>query len=433
MNVYFETLGCPKNFNDSQFCAGILEKNGYRVVEDLSKAQIIVVNTCGFINDAKVESINAILEMAKQKKILIVSGCLSQRYGSQLFDDMPEIDIFIGVNDYHRLPELIKEFQSRGRLMVVDGSVKNMDPSLRKIPHGAYSETIKIAEGCDHHCTYCIIPKIRGPFQSRQPEEIMEEAQRLVKKGIRELILIAQDTTGYGWDLYEKSMLAELLKTLCTIEDLKWIRLMYCYEDRITPELIQVMADNKKICPYIDLPIQHCCDGVLQRMARRSTKESITKTINTLRDEVKNIHIRTTLITGFPGETQEDHEELLAFVQEMEFDRLGVFTYSKEEDTPAARMEDTVSQEVKEQRKEEIMLTQMNISLKKNREKIGHVLEVLVEGKDGENTYYGRTAYDAPEIDNQVIFTATKDHKEGDFVPVKIIDGYDYDLIGEAK
>ncbi|MEG0661922.1 MAG: 30S ribosomal protein S12 methylthiotransferase RimO, partial [Anaerovoracaceae bacterium] len=397
MKIFIETLGCPKNFNDSEVAAGILEAAGHEITKVIEEADGIMVNTCGFINDAKTESINTIFDMARWGKLLMVSGCLTQRYGEELYEEMPEVDIFLGVNDYERLPEILSEHRKGEREKFLSLYEKETGDLVRKIEENPYSATIKISEGCDNRCAYCIIPYIRGPYRSRPKEEILAEAQRLAQAGTKELILIAQDTTAYGIDLYGGYVLHELVRELCRIDGLEWIRLMYCYEDRITDELIQVMAEEEKVCHYLDIPIQHGSDKILKGMARRSTRSSIDETIKKLRTAMPDIHIRTTLIAGFPGESEEDFEELLAFAEEKRFERLGVFAYSPEEGTPAAEMENQVEEEEKEARKDAIMRRQVEISLEKNKEKIGRILDVIVEGKDEDGSYYGRSRYDAPE------------------------------------
>lgn len=435
MNIYIETLGCPKNANDSQVAAGILEHAGHSISDHPQEADVIIVNTCGFIRDAKVESIDKIFEMAEYKqegKILVVSGCLSQRYEDALFDEMPEVDIFLGVNDYETLPEILENFQSGSREKhLQEAKCGYHEIPFRKIEEHAYSATLKIAEGCNNVCAYCVIPKIRGPYRSRKREDILREAQALADQGCKELVLVAQDLTTYGMDLYEKPVLDALLTDLCGIEEIRWIRLMYCYEDRITDALIDTIAREEKICNYIDIPLQHCSDGILSAMNRRSTKGSIQQTIRKLRTRIPDMHIRTTLITGFPGETEEDFEELLEFVEEMRFERLGVFAYSPEEGTEAAEMEDQIEEEIKAERQDGIMRRQLEISLQSNQQKIGSVQEVLVESQDPDGSFIGRTRYDAPEIDNAVIFTSQNDLQPGDLVFVRITDGFDYDLTGE--
>lgn len=438
MKIFIETLGCPKNFNDSEFALGILERAGHKEAERAEDADLILVNTCGFINDAKKESIAKIFEMAEiagENKILAISGCLSERYKDELYKEMPEVDIFIGVNDYDRLPALIEAAakDKEGQKLSFRSEYCDFnEPSLRKIPENPYTATIKIAEGCNNICTYCIIPHIRGKYRSRKIEEITEEAKRLASSGTKELIIIAQDTTYYGMDIYGRLALPELLKELCKIDGIRWIRLMYCYEDKITDELIDTMAREEKICHYIDIPIQHSSDRILKAMNRKSTKTSIMSTISKLRAKMPDINIRTTLITGFPGETEEDFDELYNFVSEMKFERLGIFAYSREEGTPADKMKGHIRQDIKEKRRDSIMLMQTEISLSKNREKIGKTIEVIVDGKDDDGSYYGRSSYDAPEIDNAVLFTSEKELHEGDFINVKITDAFDYDLVGEA-
>ena len=442
--LYIETLGCPKNFNDSEGIGGIWEAAGGELVASPEEAEVVIVNTCGFINDAKRESIDAIFDMTRlpNKPKLIVSGCLSQRYGEELAEEIPEIDYLLGVNDYEKLPEIVG---GRQRVYRSDAPVCFNEFSSRRLDTVHYSATLRVAEGCNNRCAYCVIPDIRGPYRSRPMENILEEAELLAKAGVRELILIAQDLTEYGRDLYGKLSLPELLRKLCRIggDDLskgfRWIRLMYCYEDKITDELIDVMASEERICKYIDIPLQHSADHVLHTMRRRSTSESIRSTISRLRTAIPDIHIRTTFITGFPGETEEDFEELADFVSETRFERLGVFAYSQEEGTPAGEMEDQIDEDVKKARADSIMRMQVDISREQNEEKIGHVLDVLVEGIDAEDaeyvTYIGRSEYDAPEIDGTVIFrapAAERRFEPGEFVPVLIEDAFDYDLVGTA-
>ena len=436
MKIFIETLGCPKNFNDSEFALGILEKAGHIEAESPQEADAVIVNTCGFINDAKIESIDKIFEMAAicgSEKLLVISGCLSERYQKELYRELPEVDLFIGVNDYDKLPEMLAQAEKGVQQFSFRPQYCDFnDPMLRKIGNNPYTATIKIAEGCNNICTYCIIPYIRGSYRSRKKEEILEEARRLSAAGTKELIIIAQDITYYGMDLYGRLALPELLTELCRIDGIRWIRLMYCYEDKITDELIETIAREEKICNYLDIPIQHASDKVLQAMNRKSTKKSILSTIGKLRKSIPDINIRTTLITGFPGETKEDFNELYDFVRETEFERLGVFAYSREEGTAADKMKNHVRQDVKERRRDSIMLMQTEISLAKNRAKIGTVQEVLVEGKEEDGSYYGRSRYDAPEIDNAVLFTSSRELFPGDFAEVKITDAFDYDLVGEA-
>ena len=435
MKIYIDTLGCPKNFNDSQMAAGILEEHQNVVVDTPEEADVIMVNTCGFINDAKTESIERIFDMAAYKedgKLLVVSGCLAQRYAEELHEEMPEVDLFIGVNEYENLPELLDELSKGVRRGVVSHPCDDgfLDRYVRKLPENPYSATIKIAEGCNNVCAYCVIPKIRGRYRSKREEDILAEAEALAAAGCKELILIAQDVTYYGMDLYGELRLAKLLRRLCRVDGIRWIRLMYCYEDRITDELIQTMAEEEKICDYLDIPIQHASDQVLAAMNRRSTSASIADTIRRLKEAMPDIHIRTTLIVGFPGETEEDFDTLCDFVEEQRFARLGVFAYSQEENTPAGEREDQIDESVKEQRLDHIMRRQLDISLELNREKIGKTFEVLVEERDEDGSYIGRTAFDAPEIDNSVIFTSARDLAPGDFVRVLIDDAFDYDIVG---
>lgn len=437
MKVYMETLGCPKNFNDTQVACGIMEQAGIEIAETAEEAAVIILNTCGFINDAKKESIERSFELAELKgeRRLVMAGCLSQRYSAELAAEMPEVDCFIGVNDYQRLPQILAGLTGQQgeneRNQVRGCPEKELRLLPRKLADNPYSATLKIAEGCDNRCAYCVIPDIRGHFRSKRREDVISEARFLAEKGCRELILIAQDVTLYGQDLYGRLALPELLRDLCRIEGIRWIRLMYCYEDRITDELIEVVASEEKICHYIDIPIQHACDRVLKAMRRRSSAASIRETIARLKAAIPDIHIRTTLITGFPGESEEDFAELLDFVEEMRFARLGVFAYSQEENTPAGCMPQQIAQELKEQRAEMIMRRQLDISLQINREKIGQTLEVLVEEEDEDGSYIGRTRYDAPEIDDAVIFTSARRLAPGMIVNVLIEDAFDYDLTGK--
>ena len=436
MKIYIETLGCEKNTADSESAAGILSRAGHEIISSPGEADAVMVNTCGFINDAKEESIDTIFDMARCKKedaLLIVSGCLAQRYGNALFKEMPEADILIGVNDYLRLPEILENHGTGSREKYLSQSGREyVETGLRKRRARTYTASIKIAEGCDNVCAYCVIPAIRGPYRSRKTEDILAEARQFAEEGCKELVVIAQDVTAYGMDLYGKLCLPELLSQLCQIEGIRWIRLMYCYEDRITDQLISVMRENEKICRYIDIPIQHVSDRVLSSMNRHSTRASIGNTIERLRKAMPDIHIRTTIITGLPGETKEDFEILRDFVEEARLERLGVFTYSREEGTPAAAMKGQVREQVKQKRRDTLMAIQRSISLEKNREMIGETIEILVEEKEGEGGYIGRSAYDAPEIDNSVIFTSEKDLHPGEFVQVRITDAFDYDLTGET-
>lgn len=445
MKLYIETLGCPKNFNDSEGIRGIWEKAGMYLTDDPVDADAILVNTCGFINDAKTESIEKIFDMARIKeiaavdpeitdKILIVSGCLSQRYGEELYEEMPEVDIFLGVNDYERLPQMVKGLAKGTRAKAFSCEPEAFEEfSARKLSDNPYSATLRIAEGCNNRCAYCVIPQIRGKLRSRPMENILEEAKTLAANGCKELMLIAQDVTEYGRDLYGELRLPKLLRELCKVEGIEWIRLMYCYEDKITDELIEVMASEDKICHYIDIPLQHISDGVLKRMNRRSTTASIKDTIARLRAAMPDIHIRTTMIVGFPGETKEEFDELLDFVEETGFERLGVFAYSREEGTVAGDMEDQIEEDVKAQRVDAVMRRQLDISREINEAKVGNTIDVLVDGIDEEGAYLGRTQYDAPEIDNTVIFGSGKELEPGEMVKVYINDAFDYDLVGRME
>lgn len=438
MKINIQTLGCMKNINDSQQAGAILESFGHKIIDNPSDADIIIVNTCGFIDDAKRESIDRILSMARikdtnKKRKLVVSGCLSQRYVEELTEEMPEVDCFVGVNEYEKLPQILERVYDGERISIArsydHGPLKYFE---RKLPDNPYSMHIKIAEGCNNGCAYCIIPKIRGPFRSLPIEDILKEAQKLADAGCKELVLIAQDLTYYGRDLYGDFVLPDLLRQLCKVEGIKWIRLMYCYQERITDELIDVLASEEKICKYIDIPLQHSSDKVLKLMRRRTTQAEIQATIDKLREKIPDIHIRTTLIVGFPGENDEDFDNLYDFVELNKFERLGVFKYSREEGTAAAKMPEQVDEELKEERLDAIMNLQMGISLQSNKAKIGRIMPVIIDEIE-EDGYVGRTQYDAFEIDNSVIFSAkeNKAYKIGDIVNVRIIDAYDYDLVGE--
>jgi ribosomal protein S12 methylthiotransferase len=440
MKVYFDTLGCAKNFDDTEIANGVLKKNGIEVVHDPEEADALVVNTCAFIDDAKRESINEVLEMSQyreQGKKLIMSGCLAQRYWKDLYDDMPEVDAFVGVNDYEKLPEILRSLEKSedGERLVqvedIDHDMLEKDESMKAIPDHPYTANLRIAEGCNQGCTYCIIPKIRGRYRSRSEESIIAEAEALAAAGCKELVVIAQDTSYYGKDIYGKCALPELLKKLCRVEGIRWIRLMYCYEDNLDDELIKVMAEEPKIVHYIDIPLQHACDRILKKMNRHTTKAEIEAKLDALRKAMPDIHIRTTIIVGFPGETDEDFEELLDFVREQRFARLGAFKYSKEEGTPAAEMPDQIDEDVKQERLDRLMELQMAISNELNSEKVGETFDVIVDEPDeDEGSYIGRTMYDAPDIDDSVIFSTRKDHEPGDMVRVKIEDAFDYDLAG---
>ena len=446
MKLFIETLGCPKNFNDSEGIGGIWENAGMSLTDDPEKADAILVNTCGFINDAKKESIDRIFDMARfidesqeaspesDRKLLIVSGCLSERYGKELFEEIPEVDIFLGVNDYEKLPQLVKSYKRGKRLQAFSCQPDSFSEfSARKISDNPYSMTLRIAEGCNNCCAYCVIPQIRGKYRSRPMQSILEEAEYLASRGCRELILVAQDVTEYGRDIYGELKLPQLLRELCRIEGIVWIQLMYCYEDKITDELIQVMASEEKICNYIDIPLQHVSDKVLAEMNRHSTSASIADTVSRLRNAIPDIHIRTTLIAGFPGETEDDFEAVLDFVEKQRLERLGVFAYSREEGTAAGDREDQIDEDVKAARADSVMRMQLEISREINEAQVGNTIMVLVESVDEEGAYIGRTQYDAPEIDNTVIFRSDRKLMPGDFVKVNITDAFDYDLVGRME
>lgn len=434
MKFYINTLGCEKNTVDSEGATGILMRAGHEPADRPSEADVIIVNTCGFINDAKEQSIETIFDMAEIKKedaLLMVSGCLSQRYSTQLYKEMPEVDIFLGVNDYEKLPEILAKHEAGKREKYIsDYDRIYAELGRRERSEAPYTASVKISEGCNNVCSYCIIPFIRGGYRDRKMEDILEEIRQLAEEGCKEVVLIAQDVSNYGIDLYGKYRLPELLHEVCKIDGIHWVRLMYCYEERITDELIQAMASEPKVCHYIDIPLQHCNDRILKEMNRCSTEASIKDTIGRLRAAMPDIHIRTTMIAGLPGETKEDFAQLEKFVEDMKFERLGVFPYSKEEGTLAATMKGQVRQQTKEKRRDAIMALQCAISLEHNQAKVGQVMEVLVEGQDEDGSYIGRTKYDAPDVDNGVLFTSNRQLNPGDFVQVEIIDAFDYDLVG---
>lgn len=436
--VAIESLGCAKNLVDSEVMMGLLSQYDFELIQDQFEADIIIINTCGFIESAKQESINTIIEAGRFKeegncKLLVVCGCLAERYSGELLDELPEVDAVIGTGNYPEIIQIIND-TLKGKRIVKSGdmNIKISEDLPRMLSTPSHIAYLKIAEGCDNCCTYCIIPKLRGSYRSRSMENIIEEAKKMVNQGIKEIILIAQDTTRYGIDLYGEFKLSTLLKELCKIDGLKWVRLLYCYPDEISDELIQTMAQEDKICKYLDLPIQHCNNSILKKMNRKTSKEHILYIIGKLRENMPNIHLRTSLIVGFPGETEEQYEELKKFVSDVKFDRLGVFTYSQEENTPAAKLPNQISEGTKTQRQEGIMMMQKEISLQKNKGKVGNICDILIEEKvEGEDVYIGRTEYDAPEIDGVVYLQSNQSQNPGDFVKAKIIDGLEYDLIGE--
>lgn len=439
MKILFISLGCDKNLVDSEYMLGLLTGAGYEITDDETEADIVVINTCSFIHDAQEESVQNILEMARLKeegnlKVLLVTGCLAQRYQKEIMEEIPEVDAVLGTASYDKIVEAVEQALGGSHIVQADDIDRLPLPDAKRaVSTGGHYAYLKIAEGCDKHCTYCIIPSLRGSFRSVPMERLVNEARELAEGGVRELILVAQETTLYGVDLYGKKSLHELLKKLCEIDGLYWIRVLYCYPEEIYDELIQVMKEEKKICHYLDLPIQHASDDILKRMGRRTSKQQLIDIVNKLREEIPDIALRTTLITGFPGETQENHEEVLEFVDQMEFDRLGVFTYSPEEGTPAAVMADQIDEEVKLDRQAEIMELQQEVSLDLAEEKmVGQEVLVMIEGKvAGENAYVGRTYRDAPNVDGLIFVNTDLDLVSGDFARVCVTGALEYDLIGE--
>ena len=440
MNLLFISLGCDKNLVDSEVMLGLVEKRGYKIVDDEKEADIIVINTCCFIHDAKEESIQTILEMAEYKKggrlkALIVTGCLAQRYQNEILKEIPEVDAVLGTASYHKIAETIEAaLRGGGFLELADINGLPFVDTKRLVTTGGHFAYLKIAEGCDKHCTYCIIPKLRGNYRSVPIERLLKEAKELAEQGVKELILVAQETTIYGRDLYGEKSLHILLKELCKISGIRWIRLLYCYPEEMDDRLIQVIKEEKKICHYLDLPIQHSEDEILKRMGRRTTKEQLISLIRKLREEIPDIVLRTTLITGFPGETTEQHEKLLAFVDEMEFERLGVFIYSPEEDTPAADFPGQVPEEEKEERRAQVMELQQEIAFEQAEEMTGKEVLVMIEGKVAdENAYVGRTYMDAPGVDGLIFINTDRELMSGDFAKVTVTGAAEYDLIGELS
>ncbi len=438
MKILFISLGCDKNLVDSEVMLKLLEEKGYQFTDDETEADVIVINTCCFIGDAKEESVNTILEMAEYRKsgsckALIVTGCLAQRYQKEILDEIEEVDAVLGTASYDAIAETVEKvlggqkelhFESIDRLVPDQGG--------RVLTTGGHYAYLKIAEGCDKRCTYCIIPKLRGHFRSVPEEQLLAEAQRLADQGVKELILVAQETTVYGVDLYGEKRLPQLLTKLARVPGIRWIRVQYCYPEEITEELIQVIKNEPKVCHYLDLPIQHASDRILKRMGRRTTQADLRRIIGRLREEIPDICLRTTLISGFPGETEDDHEELMRFVDDCEFDRLGVFPYSAEEDTPAASMPDQIPEEVKEERRAELMELQQEIAFEKAEEMAGRELTVMIEGKVAdENAYVGRTYKDAPGVDGYLFLNTDETLMSGDFARVRVTGALEYDLIGE--
>lgn len=438
MKILFISLGCDKNLADTEVMLGLLASRGYEMTDDETQADIIVINTCCFIHDAKEESIQNILEMAEYKKTgqvkaLIVTGCLAQRYRQEILEEIPEVDEVLGTSAYDKILDAVDAaLAGKQEVLLADIDALPLPETKRLVTTGGHFAYLKIAEGCDKHCTYCIIPKIRGNFRSVPMERLVKEAKELAEQGVKELILVAQETTLYGKDLYGEKSLHVLIKELCKISGIRWIRILYCYPEEITDDLIQVMKEEPKVCHYLDLPIQHANDEILKRMGRRTSKQELIDIIGKLRREIPDICLRTTLITGFPGETKEQHEELMDFVDEMEFDRLGVFTYSPEEDTPAAVMPDQIDEEVKEKRQAELMELQQDIAFDNAQDMVGREVLVMIEGKVAdENAYVGRTYRDAPNVDGLIFINTDEELLSGDFARVKVTGAVDYDLIGE--
>jgi ribosomal protein S12 methylthiotransferase len=438
VNIFFVSLGCDKNLVDSEMMITSLRKNGFVLTDDIEDADVIVVNTCCFIGDAKEESINTLIEMGGYKegrcKLLVAAGCLAQRYHNEIKEDIPEVDLIVGTMGYEDLSEKINE--ALGGKGVLE-SLKDIDylPTPltdRDSMSGGYYAYLKIAEGCDKCCTYCVIPKVRGHYRSVPMDNLIAQAKHLVANGAKELILVAQETTLYGKDIYGEKSLPKLLEELSKIDELKWIRILYCYPEEITDELISAIKNLPKVCHYLDMPIQHGSDDVLRRMGRWTNREQIEKTVAKLREEIPDIALRTTLITGFPGETEDDFEQVKEFVKKMEFDRLGVFTYSREEDTPAAEMDGQIDEEVKEARRDEIMQIQQDIAFDKSNSRVGEIYEVMIEGRlPDEGVYIARTYMDAPDVDGYVFIQSDYNLDSGDFVKVEVTRSDEYDLIAE--
>ena len=430
--IYIDTLGCAKNEYDSQVLMKLLVEQGFEVVSDPINSDIMIVNTCGFIDDAKTESIERIFELAEIKgdRKLVITGCLSQRFHDELVKEMPEVDFFFGVNNYDIIPQILSGNIDSKRDMV-EADIDKLPYRERILEDKPYYAYLKIAEGCNNACSFCAIPSIRGSYRSKRIEDCIREAKDLADAGIKELILIAQDTSQYGIDLYGELKLPKLLKELCKIDGIEWIRIMYVYDNSITDELIETIANEPKICKYVDIPIQHVADNVLNRMRRKSTGNSITNAIKKLRDRIPEIHIRTTLLVGFPGETEEDFDELLSFVDGMKIDRLGAFAYSDEEGTASHKLDGKLDDETKISRRNTIMEHQLIVSEHLNEKKIGQILEVIIDEKVEKGIYVGRSRYDAPDIDCEITISSENALKPGDIIQVKINNSYEYDLEGE--
>lgn len=438
MKILFISLGCDKNLVDSEEMLGLLNSRGYTFTDDETEADVIIINTCCFINDAKEESVQTILEMAEYKKngkckALIVTGCMAQRYKQEILDEVGEVDQVLGTTAYEKIVEAVDEALAGSRGVEEESlSYLPQTDAKRMVTTGGHYAYLKIAEGCNKCCTYCIIPKLRGRYRSVPMERLIEQAKELAAQGVKELILVAQETTVYGVDLYGKKSLHLLLEQLCRISGLRWIRILYCYPEEIYEELIQTMKKEEKICHYLDLPIQHAADGVLKRMGRRTTRADLEQIVTHLRKEIPDIVLRTTLIAGFPGETEEQHQEVMEFIDEMEFDRLGVFTYSQEEDTPAASMPDQIDEETKLNWQEELMELQQEIAFDKAESRTGSIVTAMIEGKVAdEDAYVARTYGDAPNVDGLLFVQTSEELNSGDFVRVRISGAVEYDLIGE--
>lgn len=438
LKIALESLGCSKNLMDAEIMTGILKEKGYEFVEEFDEADIIIVNTCGFIRDAKQESIDTIVELSQLKefgklKYLIVTGCLAQRYADELLEEIPEIDAIVGTGNFMNISEIIDRLESEKNVTEIGNIEFAFDETLpRYVSTPEHMAYLKIGEGCSNHCTYCIIPKLRGKYRSRKIEDIVEEAKTLAAEGVKELVVIAQDTTRYGEDLYGEAKLAELLEELAGIEGIKWIRIMYSYPESITEKLIDVIAAHDNICSYFDMPIQHASNRVLKRMNRRTSKEDIRNKVEMIRSKIPDAVIRTTVIVGFPGETEEDLEELIEFMKEIKFDRLGAFAYSREEDTPADRMDGHMDEEIKEERRDRVMMVQQAISEEINQKREDKVFEVLIEEEAEDGVYVGRTQGDAEEIDSVVYVNSDEELEIGSFVNVYITEAMEYDLIGDV-
>ena len=437
-SVFLVSLGCDKNRVDAERMLGLLSRD-YRVTDAEDEADCIVINTCCFIQEATEESIQTILDLAALRRegkcrSLIVTGCLAERYREEILTEIPEVDAIVGTHSYKEIVHVIQEVEKGETPVLLDpASPYTEKEPPRRLSFGGFFAYLKIAEGCSRHCTYCVIPSVRGPYHSVPFEDLLEEAEALVQQGVRELILVAQDTARYGTDLYGKKRLPELLRALCRISDLKWVRLLYVYPEEIDAELIRVMAEEPKICKYLDMPIQHADDRVLRRMGRKTTRAALEKTIASLREAMPDIALRTTLITGFPGETEEEHQTQLAFLKAQRFARLGVFPYSQEDGTPAARLPEQHSAETKARRQEELMLAQQEISLACGEERVGEILEVLVEGAlPEEGIWVGRTYADAPDVDGLCFLQSADPLQSGDFVRARITGAAEYDLTGEV-